>query len=185
MSRDRNCYSLTKISEILGGRQRFGMRQRFDHFECGGPVQTGWYSMGESPPIKAGHRELLPHLESTCTRFNTSARRRKRPSAGPERSELLQILPRQTVRKFFSGSAYFSCCANIGGHLIFPVRQHFCMRQYFSMRQGFSICQGFWMQQCFCIPQGLWMRQCFCIRQGFWMRQCFCTCQGFWMRQCF
>jgi hypothetical protein len=26
--------------------------------------------MGESPPIKAGHRELLLHLETTCTRFN-------------------------------------------------------------------------------------------------------------------
>ncbi len=43
MSRDIDCYSLTKISEILGGRQRFGMRQTFDHFECCGPVQTGWY----------------------------------------------------------------------------------------------------------------------------------------------
>ncbi len=60
-SRDRDCYSLTKISEILGGRQRFGMCQRIDHFECGGPVQTGRYSTGESLPIKAGHMELLPH----------------------------------------------------------------------------------------------------------------------------
>ncbi len=76
VSRDRDCYGLTKISEILGGHQIFGMRQRFDHFEHGGPVQTGQYSTGESLPIKAGHRELLRHLESTCTRFNTSARRR-------------------------------------------------------------------------------------------------------------
>jgi hypothetical protein len=28
------------------------------------------YSTGESSPIKAGHRELLLHLETTCTRFN-------------------------------------------------------------------------------------------------------------------
>ncbi len=125
VSRDRDCYSLTKISEILGGRQRFGMRQRFDHFQCGGPVQTSRYSTGESPPLKAGHRELLPHLESTCTRFNTSARRRTRPSAGSERSQLLQILPSLTVRQFFSISAYFSCCANIGGRLIFSMRQCF------------------------------------------------------------
>jgi hypothetical protein len=41
MSRDRDCCGLTKISEILGGRQRFGMRQRFDHFEHGVPVKTG------------------------------------------------------------------------------------------------------------------------------------------------
>jgi hypothetical protein len=175
VSRDRDCYSLTKISDILGGRQRFGMRQRFDHFECGG----------------AGHWELLPHLESTCTRINTSARRRTRPSAGPERSQLLQILPSLTVRQFFSGSAYISCCANIDGRLVFPVRQHFCRRQYFSMHQGFCIRQSFWMRQCFCIRQGFWMRQCFCIRQSFWMRQCFCIRQGFcirhgfWMCQCF
>jgi hypothetical protein len=98
VSRDRDCYSLTKISEILGGRQRFGMRQRFDHFECGGPLQTGRYSTGESPPIKACPRELLPHLgKSTFTRFNTSARRSTRPSAGAERSQLLQILPSLTV----------------------------------------------------------------------------------------
>ncbi len=41
VSKDRDCYGLTKISEILGGRQRFGIRLRFDHFEHGGPVQTG------------------------------------------------------------------------------------------------------------------------------------------------
>ncbi len=39
----------------------------FDHFEHGGPVQTGrLYSTGDSLPIKAGHRELIPHLQSTC-----------------------------------------------------------------------------------------------------------------------
>jgi hypothetical protein len=85
----------------------------------------------------------------------------------PERSQLLQILPSLTVKQFFSGSAYFSCCANIGGCLVFPVRQHFCRHQYFSMRQGFSIHQRFWMRQCFCIRRGFWRCQCFCIRQGF------------------
>jgi hypothetical protein len=169
LSRYRDCYSLTKISEILCGRQRFGMRQRFDHFEYGGPVQTGWYR-GESPPTKAGHGELLPHLESTCTRFNTSARRRTRPSAGPERSHLLQtdsaepnskaILQRICLLFLLCQhwrAPSFSCCTNIGGRLVFPVRQ------YFPMHQGFGICQGFWMRQCFCICQGFWMRQCFCI----------------------
>jgi hypothetical protein len=62
MSRDRDCCGLIKISEILGGRQRFGMRQRFDHFEHGGPVKTGRYSTGESPPIKGGHRGTIPQL---------------------------------------------------------------------------------------------------------------------------
>jgi hypothetical protein len=110
ISRDRDCHSLTKISEILCRRQRFGLRQRFDHFEHGGPVQTGRYSTGESPPIKAGHRGTISHLESTCTR-----------SAGPKRSQQLQILPSLTIRQFFTGSAYFSCCANISvGANIFP-----------------------------------------------------------------
>ncbi len=136
VSRDRDCYGLTKISEILGSRQRFGMRQRFDHFEHGGPVQTGRYSTGENPPIKAGHRGTIPHLESTCTQFNTSARRRTRPSAGPERSQLLQILLSLTVRQLFSGPACFSCCANIGGRLVFSMRQSFCRRQCFWKHQG-------------------------------------------------
>ena len=123
VSRDIDCYSSTEISEILGGRQRFGMRQRFDHFEHGGPVQTGLYITGESPPIKAGHRGTIPHLESTCTRFNTSARRRTRPSAGPERSQLLQILPSLTVRQFFSISANFFLCQ----HWQMPMfRRHLC-----------------------------------------------------------
>ncbi len=85
ISRDRDCYGLTEISEISGGRQRFGLLWRAG--------TNSRYSTGESPPMKAGHRELLPHLESTCTRFNTSARRRTRPTAGPERSQQLQIPP--------------------------------------------------------------------------------------------
>jgi hypothetical protein len=32
ISRDRNCCGLTEISEISGGRQKFGQRQRFSHF---------------------------------------------------------------------------------------------------------------------------------------------------------
>ncbi len=94
VSRDRDCCNLTEISEISGRHKRFDMRQRFDHFECGWLAGTSSrYSTGESPPIKAGHWGTIPHLESTCTRFNTSARRRTRPSAGPERSQQLQILP--------------------------------------------------------------------------------------------
>jgi hypothetical protein len=38
--------------------------------EHAGLVQRGRYSTGESPPIKAGPGELIPHLETTCSRFN-------------------------------------------------------------------------------------------------------------------
>jgi hypothetical protein len=35
---------------------------------------AGWYSSrhgtGESPPIKAEPGELIPHLKTTCSRFN-------------------------------------------------------------------------------------------------------------------
>ncbi len=48
ISRDRDCYGLTEISEISGGRQRFGLRQRFDHFQHGGPVQYGRESAHKS-----------------------------------------------------------------------------------------------------------------------------------------
>jgi hypothetical protein len=157
------------------------MRQRFDHFKHGGPVlQAG---TGEGPPIKAGPMEILPHLETTCTRFNTSAWRSTRPSAGPERSQLLRILP--SLKAFFGVSALFSCCANIGGHLVFSMRQGFTMRQGFGMRQGFSMRQGFGTRQCFRMRQCFSMRQGFGMRQCFSMQQCFCMRLGFWMLQCF
>jgi hypothetical protein len=70
ISRVRDCYGLAENSEISGGRQVFVMRQRFDHFEHGGPVQAAGTVWEESLPIKAGHWETIPHLETTCLRFN-------------------------------------------------------------------------------------------------------------------
>jgi hypothetical protein len=69
-SRDRDYCGLSEISEISGGCQVFGLRQRFDRFEHEGPVQTASTVREESPPIKAGHWGTIPHLETTCTRFN-------------------------------------------------------------------------------------------------------------------
>ncbi len=103
--------------------------------------------------IKAGHGELLPHLESTYTIFNTSSRRRTRPSTGPERNQQLQIPPSLNSKAVLQRPANFSCCANIGGRLIFPMRQHFCRLQHFSSRQVFTIRQRFWMRQVFTIRQ--------------------------------
>ncbi len=120
---------LTEIREISG------RRQTFDHFLVWRASTSSRYSTGESPHIKAGHREFLPHLESTCTRFNTSARRRKRPSAVHERSHQLQIPPSlnskailQRVQLFFLQRQHwrapcFFCCANIDGCLVFLLRQ--------------------------------------------------------------
>ncbi len=70
ISRDRNCCNSGESSEISGGRQVFGLRQRFDHFGHFRLVQTAGTVREESPPIKAGHWGANPHLETTCTRFN-------------------------------------------------------------------------------------------------------------------
>jgi hypothetical protein len=70
-SEDRDCYCLAENSEISGGCKVFGLRQRFDHFEHGGPVQTAGTVREESPLIKAGHWEpFLTFRDYTCTRFN-------------------------------------------------------------------------------------------------------------------
>jgi hypothetical protein len=45
-------------------------------------VTTSQYSTGESPPIKAGHREALPHLTSTCTGINTFIREKYETISG-------------------------------------------------------------------------------------------------------
>jgi hypothetical protein len=70
ISKDRDCYGLAENSEISGGRQVFGLHQRFDHFDHGGTVQTAGTVREESLPIKTGHWRTILHLETTFTRFN-------------------------------------------------------------------------------------------------------------------
>jgi hypothetical protein len=65
-----DCYGLGENSENPGGRQVFGLRLRFDHFDHGEPVQTAGTVREESPPIKAGHWGTISHLETTSSRFN-------------------------------------------------------------------------------------------------------------------
>jgi hypothetical protein len=148
-SRNRDCYGLTEISEISGGRQRFGLRQRFDHFEAWRAGTSSWYSTGKSPPIKAGHSGTIPHLESTCTRFNTSARRRARPSGGPERCQQLQILPSlnskailQWVRPLFLLRQHFCRCPRFWMHQVFSIRLRFRMPQRFWIRRVLASTKG-------------------------------------------
>jgi hypothetical protein len=119
INRNRDCYGLVEISEISGGLQVFGPRQRFDHFEHGGPVQTAGTVREESPPIKAGHwRTIL--LETTCPRFNTSARRRTSSSAGPEGSQQLQIPPSLNSKAILQRA-----------RLLFLLRQHWRTPSFF------------------------------------------------------
>jgi hypothetical protein len=182
ISRERDCCDLTEISEISGGRQRFGLRQRFNHFEVWRAGTNSRYGTGESPPIKAGQGELIPHLR----------RRRTCSSAGPERSQQLQIPPSlnskaipQRVRLFFLLRQYFFRRQYFSRRQVFTIRLRFWMCQVFTihlifcMRQVFTIRLIFWMRQVFTIRLRFWMRQVFTIRQVFTRRQCF------WMRQCF
>jgi hypothetical protein len=122
MSRVRDCCCSAENSEISGGRQVFGLRQRFDHFEHGGPVQTASTLQEESPPIKATHWRAISHLETTCKRFNInkeenlliSGTREKSAvadSAEPKQQAVLQRL-----------------------RLLFLLRQHFHGCQYFTRR---------------------------------------------------
>jgi hypothetical protein len=113
ISRVRDCYGLVVNSEISGGRQVFGRRQRFDHFDHGELVQTAGTVREESLPIKAGHWRAIPRLETTCTQFSINKEENMHISGGPGRSQQLQILPSLNSKAFSSGSAYFSCCANI------------------------------------------------------------------------
>jgi hypothetical protein len=66
MSRVKDCCDLTEISGIAGGSQTFGCRVDLGHFLAWRAGINSWYSTGESPPIKAGHHETIPHLETTC-----------------------------------------------------------------------------------------------------------------------
>jgi hypothetical protein len=68
--------------------------------------------------------------------------RSTRPSAGPERSQLLRILLSLTVRQFFSVSTYFFLCQDLPApkFLYAPIicrRLGFCVHLYFVDAQVF------------------------------------------------
>ncbi len=127
ISRVRDCCNLTGISGISGGRLILGCCMDLDHFRAWRAGTSSRYNTGESPPIKAGHWGTIPHLETTCSRFNTSMRRRTCSSAGPGRSQQLEILPSLISKEFL-------------------LRQHFHGHWYFTRRKDFDSwqAQGFY-----------------------------------------
>ncbi len=78
-----SCRSNFLSRESLTASQKIGER------EIEGKSGRGANNRGRR---QVGGRELLLHLETTCTRFNTT-KRRTCSSAGPGRSQQLQILP--------------------------------------------------------------------------------------------
>ncbi len=126
VSRGRDCCELTEISGIPGGPLIFGFHvDLVDHIWAWRAGTSSRYSRGESPPIKAGHWGTIPHLETTCSRFNISKRRRTCSSAGPGRSQQLEILPSLNSTEFFSGPPAF------------PAAPAFLWTQIFHQSQGF------------------------------------------------
>jgi hypothetical protein len=115
MSSVRDCCDLTGISRTPSGSLTFGCRVDLGHFLAWQAGTNSRYSTGESPPIKAGHQETIPHLKTTCTRFITSMRRRTCSSVGPGRSQQLEIPPSLNSKQAacFSSSASFSVNAGI------------------------------------------------------------------------
>jgi hypothetical protein len=115
VSRVRDCCVLTEISGIPGGSLTFTCRVDLDHFLAWQAGTSSRYSMGESPPIKARHWGTIPHLETTCTRFITSRRRRTCSSVGPGRSQQLEFPPSLNSKRAacFSSSVSFSMNAGI------------------------------------------------------------------------
>ncbi len=53
ISRGGDCYGLVEISEISGGRQVFGLRQRFDPFLAWRAGTNSWYSTGRESAHKS------------------------------------------------------------------------------------------------------------------------------------
>ncbi len=67
---------------------------------------TGRYSMGETPPIKAGQPVPLDHLRSTCTRGNTIYEDlNESSSANLGGSQQLEILPSPNIKRAENFSA--------------------------------------------------------------------------------
>jgi hypothetical protein len=65
-----HCYSLARISEILVGADILLM-PIFVTVSAWRAGTTRRYSAGESPPLKAGRPEAMPHLASACGGLNT------------------------------------------------------------------------------------------------------------------
>jgi hypothetical protein len=73
VSRDIDCYSLAKISEILAGANILSTTI-FVTFSAWRAGITSRYSAGESPPIKAGRPVATAHLATAYEGLTLSGR---------------------------------------------------------------------------------------------------------------
>ncbi len=130
VSRDIDCYSLAKISEILAGAKILPT-PIFVTFSAQRAGTTSRYSAGESPPIKAGRHTWRLHVEGS-----SPSGRCRRSSARSGRSQLLWTLPSQTVRRCSCACAnilsmldFCRCEISVGVRILLTLT--FCRREYF------------------------------------------------------
>jgi hypothetical protein len=72
------------------------------------------YSTGESPPIKAGHQETIPHLETTCEIHHINEEQNVLISGTREKSAVGDFAePNSKLAACFSSSASISLGAEI------------------------------------------------------------------------
>ncbi len=93
VSRDIDCYSLAKISEILVDTNILST-PIFVTFSAWRAGTISRYSVGESPPLRQG-RKWQRHTWQLHVEGSTPSGRRRRTSARSGRSQLLWTLPKQ------------------------------------------------------------------------------------------
>jgi hypothetical protein len=118
---------------------------------------AGWYKQlvqyGKGPPIKAGHPELSPHLETICeihhiyedlnvlishTREKSAAGNSAKPKQYAGRL-LFQFRQLFYKRGFFTRRSDFNARKDSIVRLFFSKRKDFSIRLFFSKRKDFSI----------------------------------------------
>ncbi len=135
------------------------------HFLAWQTGSNSLYSMGESPPIKAGHQGIILHLGTTHEIHHIYEDLNESSSARPGKSQQLEIPPSLNSKQVtcFSGSAGFSMATGIStdAEISTPARilPSACVslssRGDFFIRLDFHICHDF------------------AIRNDFWIRNVF------------
>jgi hypothetical protein len=159
--RIKNYCDLTEFSRIPGGSQTFGCRVDLSHFLGWRAGTNSRYSVGEGPPIKAGQQQLLPHLETPCEIHHIYEEQNESSSAGPGRSQQLEIPPSLHRPLAFPVPPAFPVLP------AFPAMAAFLQTLVFYQARGFQRPQGFYRPPDFLWPRGFCLSPKFLWSQGF------------------
>jgi hypothetical protein len=112
------------------------------HFLAWRAGTSSQYSTGESPPIKAGHQETIPHLETTCEIHHIYEEQNVLISGTREKSavgdsEIPPSLNSKQAACFFS-SAGFSMARGISPGAEISTLARILPSAFFSLAAGIS-----------------------------------------------